>query len=313
MDWTPTEMQGAIGDLAKKVLRTSAQPWADLAESGLTEADDLLDLIALLEQVGRAGGTVPALETLVLGAPARRSDDPADVVLTGVPFESGLEVEDGRARGTIDCVPAGTAARRLAFATAAGIWSVALCDCVVVPQVGTNGDDLARVILDGVAARWEGDAEAAEAWRLRSQVGVCALLFGLSREALIMTAKYTAEREQFGRPIATFQAVSQRAADAWIQLNAMELTLTQAAWRLSTGRPAEREVTIARYQASEGAHQIVAAAQHLHGGHGFDRDYALHRYFLTVKAWEMVGGGAAAQLARLGSHLARSGEATAPA
>jgi alkylation response protein AidB-like acyl-CoA dehydrogenase len=65
-------------------------------------------------------------------------------------------------------------------------------------------------------------------------------------------------------------------------------------------------VAIARYTAAEGSHRVLATAQHLHGGMGFDRDYALHRYFLTAKAWEFVGGGASAQLARLGALLAAS-------
>jgi alkylation response protein AidB-like acyl-CoA dehydrogenase len=85
----------------------------------------------------------------------------------------------------------------------------------------------------------------------------------------------------------------------------MEVTLWQAAWRLDARLPSEREVAIARYTAAEGAHRVLATAQHLHGGMGFDKDYALHRYFLAVKAWEFVGGGASAQLERLGSALAR--------
>lgn len=304
MDWTPTEMQTAVGDLAKKVLRTSQTPWADLAEAGLSELDDLLDIVALLEQVGRGGGRIPALATFVLGAPARTEDDPADIVLTGVPHAPPVSVQDGRCSAVFECVPEATSAARLVFASTDGLVAVALADCRVTPQVGTNGDDLGQVVLDGAPVTVVGDADEAADWLLRCDVGICALLFGLSREALIMTAKYTSGREQFGRPIATFQAVSQRAADAWIQLNAMELTLLQAAWRVREGMPAEREVAIARYQASEGAHGILAAAQHLHGGHGFDKDYALHRYFLTVKAWEFVGGGASAQLARLGTLVA---------
>ncbi len=306
MDWTPTEMRADIERLAKQVLRTSATPWTDLTQAGLAELDDLLDLIALLEQVGRGGGRVPALETFVLGAPARESDDPEDIILTGLPWTTGLEVVDGMARGGAECVFAGTVARRFVFATADGLFCVESSDCEVEEQTGTNGDAQARVIFDGAPAQSLGDAGDARLWRQRCDVGVCALLLGLAREALFMTAKYTAGREQFGRPIATFQAVSQRAADAWIQLNAMELTLTQAAWRLQEGLSADREVAIARYQAAEGAHRIVAAAQHLHGGHGFDKDYALHRYFLTAKAWEMAGGGASAWLARLGDELAAS-------
>ena len=304
MDWTPSDMQTAIADLAKQVLRSSRSPWTDLGEAGLTDVSDMLDVMALLEQVGRSGAYVPALETLVFGAPARTEDDPPDVVLTGAPWETQALVQGGGCVAVFEAVPSATVAQRLVFTGRKGLYAVSLADCEVEPQEGTNGDVQGRVVAHGAPVVRLGDWEVAHAWRLRCDVGVCALLYGLSREALIMTAKYTSTREQFGRPIATFQAVSQRAADAWIQLNAMELTTLQAAWRLQQGLPADREVAIARYQASEGAHRILAAAQHLHGGHGFDKDYALHRYFLTVKAWEFVGGGASAQLARLGDWIA---------
>jgi len=305
MDWTPSEVQTAVSDLAKQVLRTSASPWADLAEAGLFELDTMVDIAALLEQVGRTGGRVPALETLVFGAPARQEDDPADIVLTGAPFALGLRVTDGKAHGTVDSVASGTLAQRLVFPADSGLYVVELADCTIEAQIGTNDDALACVVFGGASVVRLGALDAVADWHRRCGVGISAMLLGLSREALIMTAKYTSTRHQFGRPIATFQAVSQRAADAWIQVNAMELTLTQAAWRLDEGLPCGREVVIARYQAAEGSHRVLAAAQHLHGGMGFDRDYALHRYFLTAKAWEFVGGGAAEQLERLGDIVAR--------
>src|SRR5437764_99693 len=108
--------------------------------------------------------------------------------------------------------------------------------------------------------------------------------------ALRMTAAYTAGREQFGRPIASFQAVQQRAADAYIDAEAIRLTTWQAAWRLAADRPATTEVAIAKFWASEAAHRVVYAAQHLHGGIGVDVDYPLHRYYLWSKQIELTLG-----------------------
>jgi alkylation response protein AidB-like acyl-CoA dehydrogenase len=119
-----------------------------------------------------------------------------------------------------------------------------------------------------------------------------------------MTAKYTSERKQFGKPIATFQAVAQRAADAYIDVEAIRLSTWQALWRLATGRPARRELLIAKFWASEGGHRACYAAQHLHGGIGVDTDYPLHRYYLMSRQIELTLGGAHAQLARLGRLLA---------
>ena len=107
-----------------------------------------------------------------------------------------------------------------------------------------------------------------------------------------MTAEYTKTREQFDRPIATFQAVGQRAADAYIDTEGVRLTAWQAIWRLSEDLPATTEVAVAKFWAAEGGQRVVHAAQHLHGGMGVDRDYPLHRYFLWAKWLELSLGGA---------------------
>ena len=71
---------------------------------------------------------------------------------------------------------------------------------------------------------------------------MCSIAKGVCEQALKMTAEYTKTREQFDRPIATFQAVGQRAADAYIDTEAIRLTALQAAWRLEEGLPAEVEL-----------------------------------------------------------------------
>src|SRR5437773_1872882 len=122
---------------------------------------------------------------------------------------------------------------------------------------------------------------------------------------LRVTAEYTVRREQFDRPIASFQAVHQRAADAYIDVEAIRLTTWQAAWRLAAGLPASAAVAVAKFWASEAAHRVVYAAQHLHGGIGVDVDYPLHRYYLWSKQIELTLGSGTRQLARLGADLAR--------
>lgn len=315
MDWSHSELQDEIKALSKQILRTSQAPWPDLAASGLLALTELLDICVLIEQIGRIGGGVPALETLLLGGPARAAhpDLPADAVLTGAltepgsrdPRRSQTDVIDGRCTTTRGSVPFAPHAAHIVFAARDGLYSVARADCAVTPQQRTDGAPIGRIVLEDAPVVRLGGPEAVGRWADRVSVGVAALQLGLAREALIMTAKYTSDRSQFGRPIAMFQAVSQRAADAWITVQAMELTMLQAAWRLQAGLPAERELAVARYQGSEGAHSVLATAQHLHGGMGFDKDYALHRFFLCAKAWEFASGGASAHLDRLGAHLAR--------
>jgi alkylation response protein AidB-like acyl-CoA dehydrogenase len=123
-------------------------------------------------------------------------------------------------------------------------------------------------------------------------------------EALRLTAEYTKNREQFGKPIASFQAVGHRAADAYIDTETIRLTAWQACWRLGAGLPAKEEVAIAKFFAAYGGQRVVHAASHLHGGVGVDRDYPLCRYFLAAKQLELALGGATHQLLRLGKMIA---------
>ena len=99
--------------------------------------------------------------------------------------------------------------------------------------------------------------------------------------------------------------MQQRIADAYIDTLAMRWTAWQAVSRLAGGLPAEEELAVAKFWASEGGARVVTAAQHLHGGMGVDVDYPLHRYTKQAKRIELLFGGATAQLARLGELIAR--------
>ena len=160
--------------------------------------------------------------------------------------------------------------------------------------------------LEGAAGEPLGAADGeALSWLVeRATAALCATAIGICEEALRLTAEYTKTREQFDRPIATFQAVGQRAADAYIDTEAVRLTAWQAAWRLSEGLPATEQVAIAKFWCAEGGQRVVHAAQHLHGGMGVDRDYPLHRYFLWAKELELTLGGATHSLLGLGQILA---------
>jgi alkylation response protein AidB-like acyl-CoA dehydrogenase len=130
---------------------------------------------------------------------------------------------------------------------------------------------------------------------------MCALSCGVAERQLELLAEYTTRRQQFDRPIASFQAVAHRAADAYIAVEAIKLVTWQAAWRLDAGRTALREVALAKYWAAEAGQAVANAAQHLHGGMGFDRGYPLFRYYLWAKNLELGLGGAAVHLSRLGA------------
>jgi alkylation response protein AidB-like acyl-CoA dehydrogenase len=182
---------------------------------------------------------------------------------------------------------------------------------VLAEQISTAGERLAELRLDSarIAARDVIDADGAwEGLRELLTTGTCALALGLGEGVLTMTGEYTGKREQFGHPIASFQAVAVQAADRYIDLRAMEATLWQAAWRISSGAtgalPSSGDVAVAKIWASEGVRRVVQTAQHLHGGFGADVDYPLHRYHAWAKHLELSLGPAAAHEESLGDLLA---------
>ncbi len=299
MNWQPSEIQAAAKELGGQILGSElADVFAALEESGLLELEELPEVCSLLIEVGRHCSDAPVLEHLVLGHGGegdRRSGAWAEA-------GRGLNTRyEGGLFGTKVCVPLRGASQLVVLARD-GLYQVAVEDVHVEEQAGTDELALHTVHFEGTPAqRLE---LSPRDWRQRALVGLAAVQLGLAKAALRMTSEYTSKREQFGRPVATFQAVSQRAADAWIEVQAMEVTLWQAAWQVEQGMDAERAVLIASWQASEGGHRVLAAAQHLHGGMGYDKDYPLYRYFLRQKRLELSLGGAEQRLEELGELLA---------
>ncbi|MFF7703401.1 acyl-CoA dehydrogenase family protein [Streptomyces lydicus] len=178
-------------------------------------------------------------------------------------------------------------------------------------QVSTSGERLAEVRLDGVRLSSREVITNPAAWESLRNVlttATCALALGLGERVLALTSDYTSKREQFGFPVATFQAVAVQAADRFIDLRAMEATLWQAAWRITTDAPGPLppagDIAVAKIWASEGVRRVVQTAQHLHGGFGADTDYVLHRYHAWAKQLELALGPAAAHEEALGDLLA---------
>jgi alkylation response protein AidB-like acyl-CoA dehydrogenase len=181
-------------------------------------------------------------------------------------------------------------------------------------QKTSDGQPHAQVELDGsiVAgdARLGSQDQGADILRWlvdRATAARCMMQLGVTGRALEMTAQYSRERIQFDRPIGSFQAVHQRAADAYINVEAIRLTAMEAAWRLSRDLPADEHVAVAKFWAAEGGQLAAYACQHLHGGIGIDVDYPLHRHFIWAIQLEHELGSAQHQLARLGRMIGAGG------
>ncbi len=300
------------------------------------------ELGAILTEVGRRTAPIPLLETSVLGMlpvaefgsqaqkeellpPAARGQRILTAALVedrGDPQapETRAEGHGGEFRlyGRKVCVPAGSLAHRVLVPATLPDGEVAIF--LVDPAaegvrahalLTTSGQPEASLELDGArvgaADRLGADRPGLEmiGWiRERATAALCCLALGVCEEALRLTAEYTKTRKQFGQPIATFQAVGQRQADAYVDTEAIRLTAWQAAWRIAAGWPAAEAVAVAKYWAATAGQRVVHSAAHLHGGMGVDRDYPLHRYFLYAKQIELSLGGRSHQLRALGRMLA---------
>ncbi|OMC17096.1 acyl-CoA dehydrogenase family protein [Mycobacterium sp. SP-6446] len=311
----------------------------DLLGTGLPESvggngGGFVELGVLLAEVGWSVAPVPAYATLVLGAdPIARHGSPEQQqrflprVVAGTHILSAGLAEPGRSDPTSPSTKALRDGPNWRLDGAKQLVPAAqLADTVVVPastddgDVGlfllptdangveiravttTNHEPHADVFLDGAIVSEENRLNGPiESLYTRALVGLCAIQLGVAERALKIAAEYTTEREQFGRPIGSFQAVQQRMADAFIDVEAIRWTTWHAAWLIAHGRPADRAARIAKFWAAEAGARVAATTQHVHGGIGIDTTYPLHRYFLWAKHNELTLGSATAQLARMGN------------
>ena len=328
----------------------------------------LLGQCSVLAEIGRTVAPVPYLASIVLGAgaiaefgtpdqqkawavPAASGDvvlaaalaeddggDPRAPSATAQPADGGWLLSGAKTAvlaapdAAMLLIPAATPDGVAVFLAGPG-------DGVTVQrQQVTGGASAGQVTLTGVRIPAErmlgapGDGPRITDWLVsRGTVGLCALQLGVTERALEMTADYARTREQFGRPIGSFQAVAQRLADAYVDVEAIRLTMWQAAWELSAAPEAatvgtavatagtavaaagtavvtaDTAVATAKFWAADAGHRVAHTAVHVHGGMGIDTSYPVHRYFTAATFNEFALGGATTQLRRIGAALAQCG------
>ncbi|HYX60484.1 MAG TPA: acyl-CoA dehydrogenase [Streptosporangiaceae bacterium] len=329
------ERDAPWGDLAAAGVLAAGLPPA-LGGAGL----GLLEQCSVLIELGRSASSVPYLTSAVLGAGALAAfGTPAQLQRWVAPAGQGTVVltaalaeEDGddprvpstraeRADGqwvlsgvktAVDTAPeADLFLVPCASPDGVRVFLVTPSDAGVrvEPQQLTDFAPAGRVVLSRVVLPDDrvlgGVGDAVADWLVaRATVGLCAMQSGVIERALELTAEYAKSRVAFGRPIGSFQAVTQRLADAFVDVEAVRLTMWQAAWLLSAGSAAATEVATAKFWAAEAGHRVAHTAVHVHGGMGIDVTYPVHRYFVAAKRNEFALGGATVQLRRIGGALA---------
>ena len=314
---------------------------AALTESIGGSGGSFVDLCLLLEQQGKRAAMVPLVATLVSAAlPLVRFGTEAqqrhwlpgvldgETLLSAALVELGADPRSPATRAKRDgsewlldgvkvAVPFAHAAAAVIVParTEDGATAVFLVDTrsfgiTLARQQTMSWEPQSRMELAGVRVgddallgTVEQGAEILDWIVERTAVGLCAIAAGACQESVRLTAEYASNRKQFDKPIAMFQAVGQRLADAYIDNEAVSLTFWQAATRLAEELPSAREVAIAKFWAADAGSRIGHAALHVHGGISIDIDYPIHRYFLWLKQIENTLGAATPELVRLGAML----------
>ena len=278
----------------------------------------LEEVCLLAEAAGRAIASLPLVDTLVAGlslADAGASEWCAriaagSVVAVAPDLAGGLPQvhADGAAlTGTVPLVPwAPVAAAVLVPAldaeAALGLWLVEPPSAETVEL--TDHVLAADLVLDGAPALRLGGAGAVQLLAHRLRLGLAAQLLGLADGGIRDAAAYLSEREQFGRPLGTFQATQQQLGDGYCDVQAMRATLEQAVWVLQSGQPETgRSVAAATWWAADASQRVQHDVQHLHGGIGADTTYPVHRRLLRTMAAVARLGGASRQLEPLARQL----------
>ncbi|MCU7724261.1 acyl-CoA/acyl-ACP dehydrogenase [Actinoplanes sp. KI2] len=291
-DFALDEAQEAIVRLAGEVLSDNADTperlWKSLAQAGLLGLAVPAELGGaglgpvetglLLTEIGRRAAPVPAWSTLSLGVlplarwgGAEQQRDLLPAVLEGRVLTAALGppgTGTDRVTGQWSVAPDADRAHRVIVPTESGL---ALVDPA---GPGVTVRPVLR-LEDAPAEPIGGNYQDLSAYAV---AGACALGDGALAGALAMTAGHLRDRHQFGRPLATFQAVAQQIADVYIASRTMHLISLTAGWTLD-----ERDLAIAAAWLAGEALPALRTCHHLHGGLGLDVEYPLHRHTALVR------------------------------
>lgn len=289
----------------------------------------LVELCLVLEQQGRKAAPLPILDTLVAAAQTIQEAGRSDIrseLLAKIGQGQCIVSSVCPYQGLQDAEPLSITAQdegfrlngRSGFCTylceadgyligsaeadeqQAIIWlSAGSKDVEIVSQTGVSDESggflvfsNAKITADQVIATGESARQLLTRQSQRLAVAIAALQVGLLDEGLRRAAAYVSERQQFGRPLGAFQAVSQQAADAYMEIESLRSVYWRALDDVEQNRDIALSASVVRYWVSRVAHKVAHIFLHLHGGIGQDLDYPIHRFFLWAKHYERILGAA---------------------
>ena len=150
--------------------------------------------------------------------------------------------------------------------------------------------DNARVPAENILGRERRGFRVAMETLAMGRIGMAIGAVGLAQAAYDAAIVYAQQREQFGQPIASFQAIQFMLADMATEIEAARLLSYQAAWLKDQGKDFEKQAAMAKLFASETCTRVCNKAVQIHGGYGYTKDYAVERYYREAKLFEIVEG-----------------------
>lgn len=293
---------GAAAVLTELGRRAAATPFhAALGVGALTLARCGAAPRVLRDVVGRGAVVTAALHEPSAPFPARprvtaeaRADAAGGFVVDGVKL--GVPNADVAEHVLVPVVRAGEVALLLVEVGAPGV--------TVTPVPGAGPNAPYRLAFDEVPVPAEafvgGAGAVADLYRL-AVAGAVSYGDGLLAGALALTVAHVAAREQFGRPLATFQAVAQQVADVYLASRTLHLLARSTVWRLQNDVDPGTDAEVAAYWVATELPAAIGVCHHLHGGLGLDRDYPLHRFSAAASDLARLVGGPTDTLDRLGA------------
>ena len=272
-------------------------PWISLPEAAGGSGGTLLDALEVLRLVGWHAAPVPAAETGILGGwlLASAGLELPEGIVTVAPGTSRdtLQVaDDGTVTGTVAMVPWGRHAERLAVIANGTVASIPVAAATVDPHPSLAGEPRDTLVFDGVAADTAPAPQGvdAESLRFRGALSRVALMAGAIEKMSRLTVSYTNERQQFGRPVARFQAVQ-----AHLVWAAQDAALARMAAEIAA-READRgdgrfEIASAKLVANQAATRATKACHQAHGAMGMTQEYPLHHLSRRLWTWRTEYGG----------------------
>jgi alkylation response protein AidB-like acyl-CoA dehydrogenase len=241
-----------------------------------------------------SGATLASATTAALNEPGAAVPDRPATTLVG-----------GRLNGTKVAVPYAEQARWMLVTTDNGavVVSPGAAGVRLIATPSSTGAQEYAVTFSDVAVDDDAMLHDSTAHRVNQLVlgAAGAYAAGLVAGAVRLTADYVANRHQFGRPLATFQAVSAQLAEIYIASRTLDLISTSVIWRLAEGRDADGDLDVLGYWLTSEAPPTMQTCHHLHGGMGMDVTYPMHRYYSSIKDLTRLLGGPAHRLELVGA------------